>query len=110
MFNTAKQKASSLRWSQTDLATNDDISEKSVSSTAPESSQGRGHGASTPSGAENDDTLVSSRLMENNNAATTNQSVSASDVSYTAESYKKFKEEQELKLQEWLRESKVARD
>ncbi|CAM0911269.1 unnamed protein product [Alopecurus aequalis] len=110
MFNTAKQKASILRWPQTDLATNDDVSEKSVSSTTPESSQGGGHGVSTPSDAEKDDTLISSRLMENNNAATANQSVSASDISYTAESYKKFKEEQELKLQEWLRESKEAGD
>jgi hypothetical protein len=108
MFNTAKQKASILRWPQTDLATNDDISDKSVSSTAPESSQAGGHGASTPSDAERDDTLISRRLSENNNATTADQSVFASDISYTAESYKKFKEEQELKLQEWLRESKGA--
>uniref|UniRef100_A0ACD6A217 Uncharacterized protein n=1 Tax=Avena sativa TaxID=4498 RepID=A0ACD6A217_AVESA len=110
MFNTAKQKASSLRWPQSDLTTNDDVSENSVSSTAPESSQAGGHSGSTPSDAERDDTLISSRLMANNNAATTNQSVSASDISYTAESYKRFKEEQELKLQEWLRESKEAED
>jgi hypothetical protein len=108
MFNTAKQKASILRWPQTDLASNDDVSDKSVSSTAPESSQAGRHGASTPSDGERDDTLISSRLSENNNAATMDQRVSAADISYTAESYKKFKEEQELKLQEWLRESKGA--
>lgn len=108
MLNTAKQKASSLRWPQTDFAMNDGISEKSVSSTAQESSQAKGYGASTPSDAERDETSISSRLLENKNSA--NQGLSASDISHTAESYNKFKEEQELKLQEWLGESKEAED
>ncbi|KAM3190914.1 hypothetical protein ACQJBY_068717 [Aegilops geniculata] len=110
MLNTAKQKASSLRWPQTDFAMNDGVSEKSVSSTAQESSQAGGHGASTPSDAERDEVSISSRLLENKNAGTMNQGLSASDISHTAESYNKFKEEQELKLQEWLRESKEADD
>ena len=110
MFNTAKQKASSLGWPQPDFTTKDDGSEKSVSSGAPESSQAGGHGASTPSDAERDELPVSSRLLENNNRATMSQSLSASDISQMAESYNKFKEEQELKLQEWLREFKEAED
>ncbi|XP_014756437.1 uncharacterized protein LOC100821022 isoform X2 [Brachypodium distachyon] len=110
MFNTAKQKASILRWPQPDFSANDDVSEKSGSSAAPGSSKAGRHGASTPSDAERDDLPVSSRLLGNNNAGTTNPSLSASDISHMAESYNKFKEEQELKLQEWLRESKEAED
>nr|BAJ95576.1 predicted protein [Hordeum vulgare subsp. vulgare] len=111
MLNTAKQKASSLRWPQTDFAMNDGVSEKSVSSTAQESSPAGGHGASTPSDAERDEVVsISNSLLENKNAATMNQGLSPSDISHTAESYNKFKEEQELKLQEWLRESIEAED
>ncbi|XP_006659115.2 uncharacterized protein LOC102711087 [Oryza brachyantha] len=109
MFNTAKQKASTLRWSQPDFTMKDDISEESVSSAAPGSSQVGGHGASTPSDAGKDDLPVSSQLLDNN-TATTNESFSSTDISRTAETYNKFKEEQELKLQEWLRQSEEADD
>lgn len=108
MFNTAKQKASTLRWSQPDFTTKDDSSEKSASSAAPESSQAGGQGASTPSDAERDELPVSSRLLEN--TATMKRSLSATDIPNTVETYNKFKEEQELKLQEWLRASEEVED
>jgi len=105
MFNTAKQKASSLRWPQPDFTTKDDSSENSASSAAPESSQAAGQGASTPD-TERDDLPISSRLSDG--TATTNKSLPATDISETAETYNKFKEEQELKLEKWLRESEEA--
>lgn len=105
MFNTAKQKASSLRWPQPDFTTKDDNCENSASSAALESSLAGGEGASTPD-TEKDDLPISSRLSDGTTA--TNHSLPATDVSETAESYNKFKEEQELKLQQWLRESEKA--
>ncbi|CAL5008457.1 unnamed protein product [Urochloa decumbens] len=107
MFNTAKQKASSLRWAQPDFTTKDDSSENSASSAAPETSQAGGQGASTPD-AERDDIPVSSRLLDG--TAATNKSLPATDISETVETYNKFKEEQELKLQEWLKEAEKAED
>nr|CAB3482157.1 unnamed protein product [Digitaria exilis] len=127
MFNTAKQKASSLRWPQPDFATKDDSSENSASSAAPESSQAGGQGASTSDmerdapessqaggqGAstldtERNDRPISNRLSDGTTA--THKSLAATDVSDTVETYNKFKEEQELKLQQWLRESEEAED
>uniref|UniRef100_A0A0D9X4G7 Protein ENHANCED DISEASE RESISTANCE 2 C-terminal domain-containing protein n=1 Tax=Leersia perrieri TaxID=77586 RepID=A0A0D9X4G7_9ORYZ len=108
MFNTAKQKASTLRWPQPDFGTKDDNSEESVSSTAPGSSQAGAHCASTPSDAEKDDLPVSSQL--DNNTAPMNESFSSIGISKSVENYNKFKEEQELKLQEWLRQSEEADD
>jgi len=105
MFNTAKQKASSFRWPQPDFTTKDDISENSASSAAPESSQAGGQGASTPD-TEKDDLPISSRLSDGTTG--TNRSLPATGVSETVEAYNKFKEEQELKLQEWLRDSEEA--
>ncbi|RLM61022.1 uncharacterized protein C2845_PM14G02790 [Panicum miliaceum] len=107
MFNTAKQKASSLRWPQPDFSTKDDSSENSASSAAPGSSQAAGQGASTPD-TERDDLPISSRLSDGTTA--TNKSLPAADISETVETYNKFKEEQELKLQKWLRESEEAGD
>ncbi|KAL6659011.1 hypothetical protein ACP70R_003051 [Stipagrostis hirtigluma subsp. patula] len=107
MFNTAKQKASSLRWPQPDFAPKDDGSENSSSSAAPESSQAGGQGPSTPSDTERDELPVSSQLSDGTNA---NQRVTGTDISKTVETYNKFKEEQERKLQEWLRESEEAED
>jgi len=100
MFKTAKQKASNLRWPQPDFTTKDDSSENSASSAAPESSQAAGQGASTPD-TEKDDLPISSRLSDG--TAATNKSLPATDISETAETYNKFKEEQELKLEKWLR-------
>ncbi|EEC82902.1 hypothetical protein OsI_27811 [Oryza sativa Indica Group] len=108
MFNTAKQKASTLRWPQPDFGTKDDTTEESESSAAPESSQAGGHGASTPSDTEKDDLPVSSQLLDNNTA--TMKESSSTDISKSVENYNKFKEEQELKLQEWLRQSEEADD
>jgi len=105
MFKTAKQKASNLRWPQPDFTTKDDSSENSASSAAPESSQAAGQGASTPD-TEKDDLPISSRLSDG--TAATNKSLPATDISETAETYNKFKEEQELKLEKWLRESEEA--
>ncbi|KAG8046495.1 hypothetical protein GUJ93_ZPchr0008g13926 [Zizania palustris] len=109
MFNTAKQKASTLRWPQPDFTTKDDTSEESVSSVAPESSQAGGHGASTPSDAEKDDIPVPNQLLDNN-TSTVNESLSSTDISKTVETYNRFKEEQQLKLQEWLIQSEKADD
>ncbi|KAL6857042.1 hypothetical protein ACP4OV_018424 [Aristida adscensionis] len=108
MFNTAKQKASSLRWPQPDFAPKDDSSDNSASSTAPESSQAGGRGASTPSDTGRDELPVSSQLSDGTNA--TNRSLPVTDISNTVETYNKFKEEQEIKLQEWLRESEGVED
>ena len=55
---------------------------------------------------EKDDLPISSRLSDG--TATTNKSLPATDISETAETYNKFKEEQELKLEKWLRESEEA--
>ncbi|CAO2199899.1 unnamed protein product [Urochloa humidicola] len=107
MFNTAKQKASSLRWAQPDFTIKDDSSENSASSAARESSQAGGQGASTPD-TERDDLPVSNRLSDGTTA--TNKSLSATEISETVETYNKFKEEQELKLQEWLKEALKAED
>lgn len=104
MFNTAKQKASGLRWPQPDFATKDDTSENSASSSALESPQAGGQGASTPD-TEKDQLPISSRLSEGTAA---NRSLPATGVSETVEAYNKFKEEQELKLREWLRDSEEA--
>lgn len=105
MFNTAKQKASSLRWPQPDFTTKGDGSENSASSAAPESSQAGGQGASTPD-TDKDEIPISSRLSDGTTG--TNHSLPATGVSKTVEAYNKFKEEQELKLQEWLRDSEQA--
>ncbi|CAO2186969.1 unnamed protein product [Urochloa humidicola] len=102
MFNTAKQKASSLRWAQPDFTTKDECSGNSASSAAPESSHAGGQGASTPD-TERDDLPVSNRLSDGTTA--TNKTLPATDISETVETYNKFKEEQELKLQEWLKEA-----
>ncbi|XP_062196711.1 uncharacterized protein LOC133899687 [Phragmites australis] len=107
MFNTAKRKASGLRWPQPDFTTKDDSSENSASSVAPESSQAGGQGASMPD-TERDELPISSQLSDGRTA--TNQSLPATDISKMVETYNKFKEEQELKLQEWLRESEEAED
>ncbi|TKW08952.1 hypothetical protein SEVIR_6G058600v4 [Setaria viridis] len=107
MFNTAKQKASSLRWPQPDFTTKDDSSENSATSAAPESSQADGQGASMPD-TERDEVPISSRLSDG--TSTTNKGLPATDIAETVETYNKFKEEQELKLQEWLRESEKAED
>ncbi|KAJ1267288.1 hypothetical protein BS78_07G044900 [Paspalum vaginatum] len=107
MFNTAKQKASSLRWPQPDFTTKDDSSENSASSAALESSLAGGQCASTPD-TDKDEFPISSRLSDGTTA--TNHSLPATDISETAGTYNKFKEEQELKLQEWLRESEEAED
>lgn len=104
MFNTAKQKASGLRWPQPNFATKDDTSENSASSSALESPQAGGQGASTPD-TEKDELPISSRLSEGTAA---NRSLPATGVSETVEAYNKFKEEQELKLREWLRDSEEA--
>jgi hypothetical protein len=105
MFNTAKLKASSLRWPQPDFTTKDDGSENSASSAAPDSSQAGGQGASTPD-TEKDEIPISSRLSDGTTAM--NRSLPATGVSKTVEAYNKFNEEQELKLQEWLRDSEEA--
>ncbi|CAO2164397.1 unnamed protein product [Urochloa humidicola] len=107
MFNTAKQKASNLRWAQPDFTTKDDCSGNSASSAAQESSQAGGQGASTPD-TERDDLPVSNRLSDG--TTTTNKTLPATDTSETVETYNKFKEEQELKLQEWLKEAEHAED
>ncbi|XP_062196421.1 uncharacterized protein LOC133899448 [Phragmites australis] len=107
MFNTAKRKASGLRWPQPDFTTKDDSSENSASSAAPESSQAGGQGASMPD-TERDELPISSQLSDGRTA--TNQRLPATDISKMVETYNKFKEEQELKLQEWLRESEEAED
>ncbi|TVU42760.1 hypothetical protein EJB05_09181 [Eragrostis curvula] len=107
MFNTAKQKASSLRWPQPDVTMKDDISENAASSAVPESSQAGGQGASWPD-TERDELPVSSRLSDG--TAATNQSMPATDISETVETYNKFKEEQELKLQEWLRQAEETKE
>ncbi|GJN12430.1 hypothetical protein PR202_ga30708 [Eleusine coracana subsp. coracana] len=107
MFNNAKQKASSLRWPQPGFGTKDDSSENSASSAAPESSQVGGQGASSPD-TEKDELPVSSQLSDVTTAVS--QSNPATDISETLETFNKFKEEQELKLQEWLKESEEAED
>ncbi|KAK3121037.1 hypothetical protein QOZ80_8BG0645120 [Eleusine coracana subsp. coracana] len=107
MFNNAKQKASSLRWPQPGSVMKDDSSENSASSAAPESSQAGGQGASSPD-TEKDELPVSSQLSDVTTAV--NQSNPATDISETLETFNKFQEEQELKLQEWLKESEEAED
>lgn len=107
MFNTAKQKASSLRWPQPDFTTKDESSENVASFTAPESSQAGGQGASLPD-TERDEVPISSQLSDG--TFTMNKGLPATDIAESAETYNKFKEDQELKLQEWLRESEKAED
>jgi hypothetical protein len=97
MFNTAKQKASSLRWPQPEFAAKDDSSEKSTSSAAPEPSSHAG-GQGTPSqDTERDELPVLSPLPDVTTAV--NRSMAATDISKTSETFNKFKE-QEVKLQE----------
>jgi hypothetical protein len=102
MLNTAKQKASSLRWPQPEFAAKDDSIKNSASSAAPESSShAGGQGTSSPD-TERGELPLSSQLSD---LPSMNRNMPAADSLRNIETFNKFKEEQELKLEEWLRES-----
>jgi hypothetical protein len=107
MLNTAKQKASSLRWPQPEFAAKDDSIKNSASSAAPESPSHAGGQVTSSPDIKRDELPLSSQLSD---LPFVKRNMPAADSSETLETFNKFKEEQELKLQEWLRESEEAED
>ncbi|XP_020112878.1 uncharacterized protein LOC109727251 [Ananas comosus] len=101
ILDSAKQKASSLRWSQPGPVLRRNTSENSLSSVDPQPSELGFFGPiSTPPEARGDELPVSSHLESDAVAGNSYRD----DASAAFENYDKFRSEQELKLKEWLQQ------
>eukprot|EP00262_Sarcandra_glabra_P015082 TRINITY_DN4577_c0_g1_i1.p1 TRINITY_DN4577_c0_g1~~TRINITY_DN4577_c0_g1_i1.p1 ORF type:complete len:279 (+),score=45.10 TRINITY_DN4577_c0_g1_i1:386-1222(+) len=106
VLKSAKQRASGLRWPQTDANRSRNFKDKNFkfSPTTPQSVVAKGSGSAPPD-TEADELPVSSQMMDeqlHDEQMLVVETPQGPNISLMSENYDKFKSDREAKLEEWL--------